>query len=99
MHTSDCRSDKRDSTPRKSIAQGVFVRVYPNDEVFFMHYDYGMRTEQPSNDELRQAYSNYVMTGTASWRDILNDLRDRRTTWFDTEELDLRRAIDRVLSP
>jgi len=58
-----------------------------------------MRTEQPSNDELRQAYSNYVMTGTASWRDILNDLRDRRTTWFDTEELDLRRAIDRVLSP
>jgi hypothetical protein len=54
--------------------------------------------EQPTNQELRIALRiAKVFAGTAQAGPALHDLkrvRDRRTTWFDTEELALRKELD-----
>ena len=56
--------------------------------------DYRHSPEQPSNEELRDAMAKALATGQKAQ---LRALRARRTTWFDTAELDLMAALDATL--
>lgn len=56
--------------------------------------------EQPTNEELRQALMWFMLADADKCdeqRALLAELRDKRSTWFDRDELDLRRSIDEVL--
>lgn len=56
--------------------------------------------EQPTNEELRQALLWFMLAAADKCdeqRALLAELRGKRSTWFDRDELDLRRSIDEVL--
>lgn len=60
-------------------------------------------TDQPTNEALCHAFSESLSAddtlGFSSGERIeLKRLRDLRTTWFGSRELDLRKAIDCYLS-
>ncbi len=56
--------------------------------------DYRHSPEQPSNEELRDALAKALAMGQKA---ELRALRAKRTTWFDTAELDLMDALDATL--
>lgn len=64
--------------------------------------DLGRNNLQPSNLALWKAYMamrQACIDGRAHEAELerMRDLRTRRTTWFDLEEMALRRAIDKAL--
>lgn len=52
---------------------------------------------QPTNRELRKALRAWrILLSQTSYVALLA-LRDKRTTWFDDNEIELRRNIDKAL--
>lgn len=56
-----------------------------------------MRPMQSTNRELRQALHAWRILRLKASYAGLRALRDKRTTWFDTNELELRREIGEAL--